>query len=180
MAVSHYTDEYWMRQALALAERALNADQVPVGALVVHADKIVGEGWNQPVTKMDPTSHAEIMALRAAGLTMRNYRLGNCVLYSTLEPCAMCAGAIVHARIARLVFGARESRAGAVSSHIGLLDKEHLNHKVNWSEGILAKECGTIVLDFFKHRRHHRNKQRIAEASKHEVSPVHGALDIAT
>lgn len=159
-------DEYWMRHALSLARRALSVDQVPVGAVVVYQGELVGEGWNQPVTQMDPTSHAELVALRQAGLNMRNYRLCDCVLYSTLEPCPMCAGAIVHARIARLVFGARESRAGAVASHVGLLDLKHLNHCVRWSEGVLAKECGDIVVDFFKQRRRHGAQHRIVSASE--------------
>ena len=161
-----------MRHALLLAGRALKEDQVPVGAVVVYRDQIVGEGWNQPVTQMDPTSHAEIMALRQAGLKMRNYRLNDCVLYATLEPCAMCAGAIVHARVARLVFGAREHRAGAVSSHTQLLDQAHINHRVQWSEGVLAEECGTIVLDFFKRRRHNRNTRRIEDASSGQSTPT--------
>jgi tRNA(adenine34) deaminase len=155
-----------MRHALSLANRALKEDQVPVGAVVVYRGEIVGEGWNQPVTRMDPTSHAEIMALRDAGINMRNYRLGGCVLYATLEPCAMCAGAIVHARIARLVFGAREHRAGAVCSHVGLLDQSHLNHQVSWSEGVMADECGDIMLNFFRRRRHDYNSQRIDNEPK--------------
>lgn len=154
-------DKYWMRHALDLANRALESDQVPVGAVVVLDGKVVGEGWNQPVAATDPTGHAEIIALRSAGLALNNYRLSNCLMYSTLEPCAMCAGAIVHARIARLVFGAKEKRAGAVASHIGLFDKPHLNHRVLWEGGVLAEPCSAILLNFFKQRRNNPNNNRI-------------------
>lgn len=172
-----------MHHALSLARRALAADQVPVGAVVVHDGEAVGEGWNQPVSKMDPTGHAEIVAMRVAATRLRNYRLGDCVLYSTLEPCAMCAGAMVHARIARLVFGARESRAGAVASHVSLLDQPHLNHRVCWSEGMLAAQCGDIVVNFFKQRRCNRNEHRVgvvAARGRKAVSAIPDIPDIAT
>lgn len=142
-----------MRRALELARSAAARDQVPVGAVVVRGEEIVGEACNEPVGATDPTGHAEILALRAAGARLSNYRLPDCRLYVTVEPCAMCAGALVHARIRRLVFGAREPRAGAVVSHLRLLDQSHLNHRVRWREGALAEECSALMLEFFKRRR---------------------------
>lgn len=146
-------DEAWMRHALALARRAAEEGEVPVGAVLVRDGQVLGEGWNRPITSHDPTAHAEVMALRDAGQRAGNYRLAGCTLYVTLEPCIMCAGAMVHARVARLVFGARDPKTGAIESVAGALDAPYLNHKVAWSGGLLAEECGTLLKEFFQARR---------------------------
>jgi tRNA(adenine34) deaminase len=147
------TDEVWMRRALELARRAEALGEVPVGAVVVHDSEIIGEGWNQPITSNDPTAHAEIVALRAAAQRLRNYRLTDTSLYVTLEPCAMCAGAIIHARIARVVFGAPDPKAGAGGSVFNLLANERLNHRASARGGVLADECAGLLQDFFQSRR---------------------------
>jgi tRNA(adenine34) deaminase len=147
------SDEVWMRRALELARRAEALGEVPVGAVVVHDAEIIGEGWNQPITSNDPTAHAEIVALRAAAQRLRNYRLTDTSLYVTLEPCAMCAGAIVHARIARVVFGAPDPRAGAGGSVFNLLANERLNHRASVRRGVLVEECAGLLQDFFQSRR---------------------------
>lgn len=149
-----FTDDHWMRQALALAQQGSAVDEVPVGALLVRGDAVIGEGWNRPITSHDPTAHAEIVALRQAALGQNNYRLPDTTLYVTLEPCTMCVGAMIHARIGRLVFGAREPRAGAVCSHFRLLDAEGIyNHRIAWEEGVLASECSQLLTAFFQRRR---------------------------
>jgi tRNA(adenine34) deaminase len=149
-----FTDDYWMRQALALAQQGSAVGEVPVGALIVRGDAILGEGWNRPITSHDPTAHAEIVALRQAAERQNNYRLPDTTLYVTLEPCTMCVGAMIHARIGRLVFGAREPRAGAVCSHFRLLDAEGIyNHRLAWEEGVLAAECSQLLTTFFQSRR---------------------------
>ena len=128
-------DEYWMHRALELARAGEAAGEVPVGAVLVRDGEALGEGWNAPIGRCDPTAHAEIVALRAAASALSNYRLSGSTLYVTIEPCAMCAGALVHARVARVVFAAREPRAGAVASQLRLLDGDFLNHRVEWCEG---------------------------------------------
>lgn len=148
------TDIDWMRFALANAEKASQSDEVPVGALVVDAENnIIGQGWNQPISNNDPTSHAEIIALRQAAEKIGNYRILNATLYVTLEPCVMCAGAMVHARIKRLVFGAYDPRAGAAGSVFDILESDQLNHHVEVSGGILAEECGDQLKKFFQAKR---------------------------
>lgn len=142
-----------MRRALALAARAAAAGEVPVGALLVADGQVVGEGGNCPIGACDPTAHAEIIALRAAARQRGNYRLVDTTLYVTLEPCTMCVGALIHARVARLVFGAREPRAGAVVSRYPLLDADCFNHRIAWHEGVLAAECGALLVEFFRARR---------------------------
>lgn len=142
-----------MQRALSLAREAEQHNEVPIGALVVFDDKIIGEGFNSPISLNDPTAHAEIIALRSAAEKMQNYRLPNATLYVTIEPCAMCVGAMLQARIARLVFGAFDPKAGAVGSVFNLLDSNQLNHKITYSAGILATECGKIMQDFFQKRR---------------------------
>ncbi|UCH54295.1 MAG: tRNA adenosine(34) deaminase TadA, partial [Pseudomonadota bacterium] len=122
------TDEFWMRRALALARHAEENGEVPVGAVVVHDGEVIGEGWNQPIVSHDPSAHAEIVALRAAAQRAQNYRLPGAILYVTLEPCVMCAGAIVQARLARVVYGAADPKAGAAGSVFSLLTSEQLNH----------------------------------------------------
>ena len=142
-----------MQVALGLAAKAAQQDEVPVGAVVVRDNQIVGRGFNQPIGRHDPTAHAEIMALRDAASALGNYRLPGCTLVVTVEPCTMCAGALVHARIEQLIFGAREPRAGAVCSSAQVLDNLGLNHKVIVVEGVLEKECKALMSAFFKERR---------------------------
>jgi tRNA(adenine34) deaminase len=146
-------DERWMEEALRLAVRAEVADEVPVGAVVVCEGNIVGRGWNQVVSAGDPTAHAEIVAMREAAHALGNYRLSGCQLFVTLEPCAMCAGAIVHARIARLVYGARDPKAGAVGGIMEVLNHPKLNHRVEVTEGVLGGRCMEILQAFFRERR---------------------------
>ena len=145
--------EDWMRRALALADRAENEGEVPIGAVVVRDGQLLGEGWNQVITAQDPTAHAEIVALRDAAARVGNYRLPGTTLYVTIEPCTMCVGAMVHARVEQLVFGAREPRAGVVCSTCSMLDESRYNHRVAWLEGVRAAECGDRLKAFFKARR---------------------------
>ena len=145
--------EEWMLAALVLARQAAQKDEVPIGAVVVRDKQIVGRGFNQPIGRHDPTAHAEIMALRDAAQTLGNYRLPGCTLVVTVEPCTMCAGALVHARIEQLIFGAKEPRAGAVCSSARVLDNLGLNHKVTVIEGVLEKECKALMSGFFQGRR---------------------------
>jgi tRNA(adenine34) deaminase len=146
-------DERFMRLALELARRGAEAGEVPVGAVVVVRDEVVGSGFNCPISRADPTAHAEILALREAAAAAGNYRLPTATLYVTLEPCVMCAGALVQARIARLVFGARDLRFGAVRSKFRLADSELLNHRVEVVEGVLGADCAALLREFFHHRR---------------------------
>ena len=142
-----------MRQALLLAQRAAALGEVPVGALVVQEGEVIGAGWNQPIRSHDPTAHAEIVALRAAAARVGNYRLPASTLYVTLEPCPMCAGAMVHARIGQVVYGATDPRAGAAGSAFDLLRSAQLNHRAAVVGGILAAECGELLREFFRRRR---------------------------
>ncbi len=151
-------DELWMRQALRLAHKAAQLGEVPVGAVLVKDNQLLAEGWNQPIAGHDPTAHAEIMAIRRAAQVEQNYRLPGTTLYITIEPCSMCAGAIVHARIERVVFGAIEPRAGAAGSVLNLLQNSQFNHQVEVQSGILAEECGQVLKDFFRSRRKNRQK----------------------
>lgn len=146
-------DVKWMRQALSLAHQAEAEGEVPVGALIVRKGELIAEGWNQPVMSHDPTAHAEVMALRAAGIAETNYRLLDTTLYVTLEPCVMCAGAIIHARIGRVVYGATDPRVGAAGSAFSLLGSDRFNHQVEVEGGVLAEECGDLLRRFFKARR---------------------------
>jgi tRNA(adenine34) deaminase len=148
-------DERWMRHALALADRAQREDdEVPVGAVVVGADgSLLGEGWNRNITESDPTAHAEIVAMRRAGAQLRNHRLVGCTLYVTLEPCAMCAMAMVHARVARLVYGAADPKTGAAGSVFDLLGDPRHNHRVETIRGILAGEAGSRLTAYFRGKR---------------------------
>lgn len=142
-----------MRRALALADRAEQAGEVPVGAVIVRDGAVLGEGYNQPISSNDPTGHAEIVALRAAAQAVCNYRLPGAVLYVTLEPCTMCIGAMIHARIARVVFGAPEPRAGAVISQLQLADADHYNHRMAHTQGVLAEQSADKLRQFFRTRR---------------------------
>ena len=146
-------DSDWMRRALELAARAEAEGEVPVGALVVRDDQVLGEGWNQPVALRDPTAHAEILALRTAAQKIGDYRLGGSTLYVTLEPCPMCAAAIAHARIMRLVFGAWDPRQGAAGSAFNLVTADAMNHRVDVFGGVLSEECGAMLKKFFESRR---------------------------
>ena len=146
-------DEVFMRDALAEAHRAAAAGEVPVGAVVVLGEQVVGRAHNAPIALVDPTGHAEVLALRVAAATIGNYRLTGAVLYATVEPCAMCCGAIVNARIARVVYGARDSKAGAVESLYRLLDDARLNHRVETVGGVLAEESAALMRGFFDRRR---------------------------
>jgi tRNA(adenine34) deaminase len=146
-------DEEWMRRALQLAREAEAAGEVPVGALVVLDGECIGEGWNHPIAASDPTAHAEMEALRAAARHVGNYRLPGAVLYVTLEPCAMCAGAMVHARIARLVYGAADPKSGAAGSVFNITDSRELNHRVQVCGGVLGEACGEMLRAFFRERR---------------------------
>ena len=146
-------DELWMEEALRAAQRALDAGEVPVGTIVVYQDKIVGRGWNRNIADSDPTAHAEIVALREAGANVGNHRLADCELFATIEPCAMCAGAMVHARLKRLVYGADDPKAGAVHSVMEVLNHPRLNHRMEVRSGVLASRCAELVQRFFKDRR---------------------------
>jgi len=145
--------ERWMDLALDLALQAEARDEVPIGALVVEDGKVLGEGFNQPIGARDPTAHAEIVALRQAAKTKNNYRLPGTVLYVTIEPCTMCIGAILHARVSALVFGAREPRAGGVVSRQQLLNESYFNHQIDVVEGVRADECARLLQHFFRARR---------------------------
>lgn len=146
-------NEKWMRYALSLAKKAEQANEVPVGAVIVRNNELISEGWNQPIFSHDPSAHAEMIAIRKAGELSQNYRLTDCTLYVTLEPCSMCVGAMIHARIGRLVFGALDSKTGAVQSVFRLIDDPRHNHFIQWEGGVLADECGAILKAFFQARR---------------------------
>ena len=145
--------EIWMQEALLLADQAFAAGEVPVGAVVVKEGVIVGRGWNRPISSSDPTAHAEIIALRDAARTLGNYRLPGCNLYVTIEPCSMCAGAILHARIQRLVYGAEEPKAGVAVSRGRFFEQSWLNHRVEVVPGVLAAQCSQKMQQFFQERR---------------------------
>ena len=150
-------DKDFMQRAFELAIKAQSQDEVPVGAVIVYQDKIIGEGWNQPVSSDDPTAHAEIMALRDAGNKIGNYRLPNATIYVTLEPCTMCAGAIIHARLAKLVYAVDDPKTGACGSVFNLLQTEELNHKVEIEKGVMEEECRSLIQSFFKEKRTKRS-----------------------
>jgi tRNA(adenine34) deaminase len=147
------SDELWMEEALRAAQRALEAGEVPVGAVVVCQGRIVGRGWNRNIADCDPSAHAEIVAMREAGAAVGNHRLAECDLFVTIEPCAMCAGAMVHARIKRLIYGADDPKAGAVQSVMQVLNHPQLNHRVEVRSGVLAGRCTELLQTFFKSRR---------------------------
>ena len=153
------TDDAWMAQALTLAKEAGARGEVPVGAIIVCDNTIVGRGGNAPIAASDPTAHAEITALREAAATLRNYRLPGCSLYVTLEPCPMCVGAVLHARLARIVFGARDPKTGACGSVIDITGEPRLNHHTRVTGGVAAQACGELLTQFFAARR-----QRTANA----------------
>ena len=153
MTANADSDELWMKEALRCARCALDVGEVPVGAVVVHDGRIVGRGFNRNIIDHDPSAHAEMIALREAGAALGNHRLGACDLFATIEPCAMCAGALVHARIRRLVYGADDAKAGAVHSVMQVVNHPTLNHSMEVRGGVLAGECAALLQDFFKARR---------------------------
>jgi tRNA(adenine34) deaminase len=153
-----HSDESWMRQALRLATAAAEQDEVPVGAIIVHQERVIARGWNQREQLKDPTAHAEMIAITQAAAELESWRLLDCTLYVTLEPCPMCAGAIVQGRIPRIVYGARDPKAGAVDSLYQLLTDPRLNHSVQVTGGILAAECGGILTEFFEAKRREGKK----------------------
>ena len=145
--------EFLMREALVQAKKALKKGEVPIGAVVVLGDKIIGRGYNQPITTKDPTAHAEIIALKEASNRLENYRLNEAIIYTTLEPCLMCAGALVHARIKKIIFAAQDTKSGVVFNNGGLIQSEFLNHKVSFEGGILEKQASKLLKDFFLEKR---------------------------
>ncbi|MBA4502516.1 tRNA adenosine(34) deaminase TadA [Marinobacterium sp. 3-1745] len=161
-------DRPYMQRALEMAQRAADLGEVPVGAVVVLDGEVIGEGWNRPISGHDPTAHAEIMALREAAAKVGNYRLVGATLYVTIEPCTMCAGAIVHARIERVIFGTTEPKAGALVSNQKLFDQSWLNHHPSYQGGVMAEQCAAVISDFFKRRRDERKQlkkmKRLADA----------------
>ncbi|MBI1890817.1 MAG: tRNA adenosine(34) deaminase TadA [Burkholderiales bacterium] len=158
------TDNIFMRQALDQAHNAWALGEVPVGAVVVHEGKVISTGFNQPIGTHDPTAHAEIMALRAAASILGNYRLPGCELYVTLEPCAMCAGAMMHARLARVIFGASDPKTGTCGSIVNLFEQEKLNHHTELVGGVLAEECGKLLKEFFTERRLAQQKAALLDS----------------
>ncbi|HIB75819.1 MAG TPA: nucleoside deaminase [Gammaproteobacteria bacterium] len=145
--------EFLMREALVQAKKALKKGEVPIGAVVVLGDEIIGRGYNQPITTKDPTAHAEIIALKEASNRLDNYRLNEAIIYTTLEPCFMCSGALVHARIKKIIFAAQDTKSGVVVNNGGLIQSEFLNHKVSFEGGILEKEASKLLKDFFLEKR---------------------------
>jgi tRNA(adenine34) deaminase len=149
----HLIEQDFMRQALAQAQHAASLGEVPVGAIVVKDGVVIARGYNQPIGRHDPTAHAEIVALRAAAVVLGNYRLPGCELYVTLEPCVMCSGAMLHARLARVIFGASDPKTGACGSVLNLFEQEQLNHQTTIAGGVLGEECASLLKGFFAERR---------------------------
>lgn len=164
-------DEFWMRHAIGLAERAEAEGEVPVGAVLVLDGEVIGEGWNRSIGHHDPTAHAEIMALRQGGGALGNYRLLEAVLYVTLEPCVMCAGAMIHARIGRVVFGARDLKTGAAGSLLDVLGHAGMNHRIAVTAEVLAAACASQLSDFFRRRRAQHKAQRLAQKAPVPLCP---------
>lgn len=145
--------EYWMQYAIRLAQKAESVGEVPVGAVIVKGEQVIGEGYNLPIKSSDPTAHAEIVAIRNAAEKIENYRLVDTTLYVTLEPCVMCMGAIQHARISNVVFGAKDQKRGAICSALHLAEAEYSNHHIQWTGGVLEESCSMLLTHFFKARR---------------------------
>lgn len=162
------SDEEWMQLALQCADQAWQAGEVPVGAIVVKDNQLISRGYNQTIIQHDPSAHAEVLAIRAAGQVLNNYRLVDCTLYVTLEPCAMCSGLLVHSRIKRLVVGANDLKTGACGSALNLLDHASMNHKIELQKGVLAEQCGQKLSDFFAQRRAQKkaHKEKLKEMLK--------------
>lgn len=158
-------DERFMARAYELAQQAEKINEIPVGAVVVHNNEIIGEGFNQSITLNDPSAHAEMLAIRAAGNNIKNYRLINCTLYVTLEPCPMCAGLLVHSRINRLVFGACDQKTGAAGSIMNLLNNKQLNHQIIITKNVMQAHCSMLLSQFFKRRRAEIKAKKLKENS---------------
>jgi len=159
-AATQKSDADWMQEALIMAQQAASAGEVPVGAIVVKDNHVIGRGFNQPISSCDPTAHAEILALRDAAKTIGNYRLVDAVLYVTLEPCTMCTGAIVHSRLKRLVYAAKEPKAGVVESQAELLSAPYINYQVESVGGVCERESSELISDFFAKRRQQRKEAK--------------------
>ncbi len=153
MSEQDTVDQYWMKEALIEAAKGRALNEVPVGAVVVFNGEIIGRGYNQPISGCNPVAHAEVLALQEAAAALKNYRLVDCELFVTLEPCTMCAGAIIHSRVKRVVFGAYEPKAGALVSQSRVLELPYMNYKVAMTEGVLEQECSEIISGFFRDRR---------------------------
>lgn len=153
-------DIFWMKKAIELAQEAYRIGEVPVGAIVVKGEEIVGRGWNQPISNNDPSAHAEVVAIRDAAAKLVNYRIPDTTLYVTIEPCTMCLGTIVHARIARVVFGATEPKAGVLCSHSNVLESGIFNHSPDWAGGVCEAECSEIIQEFFRQRRERKKLRK--------------------
>jgi tRNA(adenine34) deaminase len=160
MTVQEERDQYWMQYALALADKAEQAGEIPVGAVLIKDEQVIGEGWNMSICQHDPSAHAEMLAVRQGAQQLQNYRLLDTTLYVTLEPCAMCAGLLVHSRIGRLVFGAFDAKTGAVGSVMNLVQHPVLNHQLAVTGGVLAAECGAKLSEFFRQRRKQHKLQK--------------------
>jgi tRNA(adenine34) deaminase len=158
--------ERYMRRALELADFAYGKGEVPIGAVVAYQDKIVGEGYNQTITSLDPSAHAEMIAIREAAIAIGNYRLVDCTLYVTIEPCSMCTGLLVHSRISHLVFGAQEPKAGAICSATNIEEQRHFNHQFSIESGVLAEDCSGKMSQFFKERRERKKTLRRSTIKK--------------
>lgn len=165
-------DQHWMEYALTLADNAERLGEVPVGAVLVLNDKVIGRGWNGVISQNDPCAHAEIMALRDGGQAIENYRILDATLYVTLEPCAMCAGAIVHSRIKRVVFGASDLKTGAGGSVFNIMQHPKLNHQVELETGVLAGQCATKISDFFSRRRQEKKSARLKVKQPESVKAI--------
>lgn len=159
-------DLYWMQKALFLADNAWAINEVPVAALVVRGDDLIAEAWNQPITSCDPTAHAEVVAIRKAAAAIGNYRLIDCELFVTLEPCAMCTGAIIHSRVKRLIYGASEPKAGAIVSRLKLIEEGYGNHYLSVTGGVLEDECSQKLSRFFAQRRQQIKEQKLEEKKR--------------
>lgn len=159
---SENNDHQFMQRAFELAQQAEQHDEIPVGAVVVYQDKIIGEGFNQSIMLNDPSAHAEMIAIRQAGVYLNNYRLLNCTLYVTLEPCPMCAGLLVHSRINRLVYASPDLKTGAAGSALNLVNNEQFNHQIAVTDGIMHKQCSQLLSDFFKRRRNEKKAAKKA------------------
>ena len=153
MTEQETVDQHWMKEALVEAAKGRVLDEVPVGAVVVYKGEIIGRGYNQPISGCNPVAHAEVMALQQAAATLNNYRLVDCDLYVTLEPCTMCAGAIIHSRVRRVVFGAYEPKAGALVSQSRTFELPYMNYRVEMTEAVLEQECSEMISSFFRDRR---------------------------
>jgi len=155
-----FNHQYWMQYALRLARQAADEDEVPVGAVIVKDNKIISEGWNRPIQNHDPSAHAEIMAIRNAGKFLKNYRLIDTTMYVTLEPCSMCVGAMIHARVGQLVFGASDLKTGAAGSAINLIHESIHNHRIEVIAGVMEEECKQLLQLFFKQKRQAKKNEK--------------------